>query len=352
MHTIYRLRNNPASALLVLGLWLVFMGIMTYSILELIPVANAQTLDLALNKSISASSSQSPSFTPNFAVDGNLQTRWSSAYNDNQFLLLDLGNPYNLTNLHIDWEAAVATDFDVQTSENNLDWVTIASIRGNKSLTSDIAGGTAQARYVKLVLIKRATPYGFSILNLQAYGQIPVTLPPVVFKFEPPVCYAKDDEERRQYTALPPRLIVAWFCDRPGGIQGYVRVFTFQSLLSSVAINVAYGTSLVQKAQLDAYMTTHSLTPDEQAAADTFLAKVRPTAQVAQTASNKRPIYTANPDRTVGLATGSKIASGQPCLINDRLVTLDTDTGLAQGTNYYAVSGGYAVCTITGAVTK
>lgn len=355
MHLKFRhSRAFSAIGLLAILYWVGFAGMLVYNVKEIVPTANAQTTDLALFKTITASSVQSATYPPALAVDGKADTRWSSAYADNQFLVLDLGFNYVLSNLGIDWEAAYATDFDVQTSLNGTDWTTTSSIRGNKSLTSVITGFPPQARYIKLLLIKRATSYGFSIFNLTASGFLPVTLPPepVVYKFQTPICYAKDDEERREYSILPPRLVVAWYCDRPGGIQGYVRVFSFKSVVPALAVAIAYASTTEQKAKLDAYLSIRDLDADEQLVADAFTARVRPTAKVAPITTNKRPIYTANPDRTLGPKTGLSIAVGEACLINDRLVTLNPDKTVAGGTNYFAVPGGFALCTLTGAITK
>lgn len=169
--------------------------------------------------------------------------------------------------------------------------------------------------------------------------------------YDEPVCVAKDDEERRKYQAIPPRLIVAWYCDRPGGIQGYVRVMSFTDGIRALKKDIPFGLSSDQKRYVDKQATTRALTADEQADADAFLILARPIATVSPIAAGKRPVVKANPDRTVGAKTGQTIAVGQPCKYYDRLVAFDAG-GKPVGTAYYAVAGGYAVCVINGAVSK
>src|SRR5215472_17893276 len=54
--------------------------------------ATCGTTNVALNKTTTASSEQSASFPPQDATDGNLGTRWSSAFSDPQWLEVDLGS--------------------------------------------------------------------------------------------------------------------------------------------------------------------------------------------------------------------------------------------------------------------
>lgn len=173
------------------------------------------------------------------------------------------------------------------------------------------------------------------------------------WQLQPTDCYAKDDEERRQYTALPPRLILAWYCDRPGGIQGYVRVYTFKDAIKALSADIPFISTKEQKAALDPLVTTRDLTPDEQLAANEFLNLVRPTAQVSVNGTSKtRPIYLAKTDRTVGQKTSLTAPVGSPCAIHDRLVTWDAAHVVPSATSYYAVPGGWAICTLYGAVSK
>jgi hypothetical protein len=81
--------------------------------------------DLALHKTATASSTDDPAHGPQNAVDGDSTTRWSSAYQDNQWIDVDLGTTYTVDKVSILWEAAYATDFAIQVSPDGTNWTSV-----------------------------------------------------------------------------------------------------------------------------------------------------------------------------------------------------------------------------------
>src|SRR5690606_21143584 len=53
--------------------------------------------NIALDKPVTASSSEDTSLSPEKSVDGLSNSRWSSAFADNQWIAVDLGKRYDLT---------------------------------------------------------------------------------------------------------------------------------------------------------------------------------------------------------------------------------------------------------------
>ncbi len=66
------------------------------------------TTNLALNKTATASSLENASYPAADAVDGNLSTRWSSAFSDPQWLEVDLGSTQTICQVVLNWETAYA----------------------------------------------------------------------------------------------------------------------------------------------------------------------------------------------------------------------------------------------------
>jgi beta-glucanase (GH16 family) len=116
-----------------------------------------------------ASSSENASFTPNFGVDGNTGTRWSSAFSDPQWITVDLGATHAISRVVLNWEAAYARAFQIQTSNDNVNWTSIYT-------TTTGTGGvqtlnvTGSGRYVRMNGTQRATAYGYSLWELQVFG--------------------------------------------------------------------------------------------------------------------------------------------------------------------------------------
>jgi F5/8 type C domain len=127
------------------------------------------TTNIALNHPPSASSQENAGTAPGNAFDGNLNTRWSSAFSDPQWLQVDLGSTQNICQVRLNWEAAYATAFQIQTSANGSTWTTVYS-------TTTSTGGvqtlnvTGSGRYVRMNGTARATQYGYSLWEMGVYA--------------------------------------------------------------------------------------------------------------------------------------------------------------------------------------
>ena len=102
------------------------------------------------------------------AVDGDEKTRWGSAFRDSQWLMVDLGSAVPLSKVRLNWEAAYAKDYELQISTNGTVWTTVRHVK-------DGEGGVEEqelsqtARYVRVLGLRRATPYGISLYELQVF---------------------------------------------------------------------------------------------------------------------------------------------------------------------------------------
>src|SRR5579859_8096473 len=127
------------------------------------------TANIAQGKTATASSLENATFPASNAVDGNTGTRWSSAFSDPQWLEVDLGSSQAICQVTLDWEAAYATAFQIQTSTDGSTWATIYSTTtGTGGVQALSVSGTG--RYVRMYGTARATPYGYSLWEFQVYG--------------------------------------------------------------------------------------------------------------------------------------------------------------------------------------
>nr|BFE76942.1 hypothetical protein GCM10020092_102430 [Actinoplanes digitatis] len=108
-------------------------------------------------------------FPATAAVDGDAGTRWSSAFADPQWLQVDLGADSAITRVELNWEAAFARTFRIQTSTNGSTWTdataATAGVAGVQSLAV-----SATARYVRMYGTERATQYGYSLWEFKIFG--------------------------------------------------------------------------------------------------------------------------------------------------------------------------------------
>ncbi len=133
-------------------------------------VSDSSEVNLALGKSVVVSSIEG-AFTGENAVDGNMGTRWATDYSDSQWIYVDLGQDYSINKVVIEWETAMASDYDIQVSEDTSNWTTIRSVTGNSSALNEETDLDAIGRYVRINGTARATNWGYSIWELQIYGE-------------------------------------------------------------------------------------------------------------------------------------------------------------------------------------
>jgi len=107
-------------------------------------------------------------FAPAHAVDGDDTTRWGSAFREPQWLTVDLGEAAPLSRVRLHWEDAYAKDYELQVSTNGVQWTTARHVTDGKGGAEE-QEVNATARYVRLVATRRATPYGFSLWELQVF---------------------------------------------------------------------------------------------------------------------------------------------------------------------------------------
>ncbi|MEV0389270.1 discoidin domain-containing protein [Nonomuraea sp. NPDC050643] len=132
------------------------------------PTAAADT-PLSQGRPATASSAEGAAWSAAAAFDGDLSTRWSSAFSDPQWIQVDLGAQAALTQVVLRWESAYGRSFTVQSSADGTTWTTLHS-------TTTGAGGTqtipvsGAGRHVRLHGTARGTGYGYSLWEFEVYG--------------------------------------------------------------------------------------------------------------------------------------------------------------------------------------
>lgn len=132
------------------------------------------TVDLALHAAATASSSADGT-QPGSATDGDPATRWTSAYEDDQWLQVDLGSAVAFDRVDLTWEQAYAQTYTVQVSADGSAWTDAKSV-DNSAVPLPFNGGDSSlqsedltpqtARFVRLNCGLRQTSWGTSLWSL------------------------------------------------------------------------------------------------------------------------------------------------------------------------------------------
>jgi beta-glucanase (GH16 family) len=113
---------------------------------------------------------------PQYAVDGNGTTRYSHLWYPSGpatgWWYVDLGSTAaTITGINITWETAVASGFNLQVSNDTVNWTTIQTVSGNTSLTTNYTYSPARVgRYVRINLLTKGTAWGYSFFEFQVIG--------------------------------------------------------------------------------------------------------------------------------------------------------------------------------------
>jgi hypothetical protein len=128
--------------------------------------------NLALNKPATTTSNENAALEGKYAVDGNINTRWSSAFSDPQSITIDLGADYQVNEVKITWETARAKDYQVLISNDQSNWALLKAVTNNTTLVNQYTGLSGHGRYLRIYGTARGTQYGYSIFELEAYGSL------------------------------------------------------------------------------------------------------------------------------------------------------------------------------------
>ncbi|NED87885.1 family 16 glycosylhydrolase [Streptomyces sp. SID11233] len=165
------------------------------------PASTTRT-NLALNHPAYGNLYQDAGSSPAFVTDGGWpadlkggQSRWSSDWNADRWVSVDLGAASTIDSVDLYWEAAYGVDYRIQVSDDNSTWRTVyqptadevAARRADIKAPGDAAGRhdtvtlptPATGRYVRMLGVERRSFYnpapstaqfGYSLYEFQVWG--------------------------------------------------------------------------------------------------------------------------------------------------------------------------------------
>ena len=132
--------------------------------------------NIALGKSTTASSSENSGTLPEYINDGNFNTRWSSEWQDNEYITIDLEQYSFIDHITLHWETAYASQFAILITDEQPSSSALSSPLPSSATCYQSSGDVQtipvakSGRYITLIGIERATAYGISLYELEAYG--------------------------------------------------------------------------------------------------------------------------------------------------------------------------------------
>ncbi|MBK1811142.1 discoidin domain-containing protein [Clostridium sp. YIM B02505] len=135
--------------------------------------------NIAAGKVAVSSSNEADGLGAQNITDTSLDSRWSSnwpANKDNhpEYVYVDLGQPYFIGDVKVNWSDAYAKGYLVQTASVSpaleSSWSTVATITDGAGGIRDSAFNSTAARYVRIYCTSAATQWGYSIKDISIFG--------------------------------------------------------------------------------------------------------------------------------------------------------------------------------------
>lgn len=144
---------------------------------------NFITDNMAYKRQATASSVSKDAGDASAVSDGSDGSRWASEYSDDQWVYVDLESVKEIAYLTLKWESAHAKSYKIQVSDNAVNWKDVYSSDTSEGGVENITLEPVKARYIKMLGLKRATEWGYSLYELEVYGKDKATpdLSPVHF---------------------------------------------------------------------------------------------------------------------------------------------------------------------------
>lgn len=127
--------------------------------------------NLAQGKAVTYSSEESSLYVGANITDGDKDTRWASNPNSQtDWVYVDLGETKEIDKVLIDWEAAYATQYQIQVSDDANNWKDVYRTYNGKGGLEEV-DIEASGRYVRIYCTQKyGYTWGYSIFELGVYG--------------------------------------------------------------------------------------------------------------------------------------------------------------------------------------
>ncbi len=127
-------------------------------------------VDLAFGRRV-VSTPHTDDNTNTRAVDANPDSRYASQEIDDAFFYVDLGSMEKIKRIVITWEAAYASEYEIQLSNDAMNWTTVETVTNTQQTIDDIVlSHYVEAQFVRFQGVSRATSYGYSFYSFEVYG--------------------------------------------------------------------------------------------------------------------------------------------------------------------------------------
>ena len=137
--------------------------------LQVLSASVPQRVNRALDRAATSSSSEDGGTKAANVTDGDLKSRLSSGFTDDQWITVDLGAPTPLSQVVLRWENAYAKQYDLLGSNDGVDWIRLMPTQANGQGGIETINVNGTFQFIRMQGLQRATQFGYSLWEFQVY---------------------------------------------------------------------------------------------------------------------------------------------------------------------------------------
>ncbi|QGZ42857.1 c-type cytochrome [Pseudoduganella flava] len=120
-------------------------------------------------KPVAASSSavENAGLSAAMAIDGKPATRWASKAEDGAYIQFDFGARTPVGYMKLVWENAYGKEYAIKASDDGQNWTQLRYVNNGRGGTEEFLNLGANARYLRIQGVARATQYGYSLFEVE-----------------------------------------------------------------------------------------------------------------------------------------------------------------------------------------
>lgn len=205
----------------------------------------------SLGKMEATASSGSGDYGAGYAIDGKMETRWSSNFGDSEWWQVRFEEPREVSGLKILWETAFAEKYEIAVSMDGTEWRKVYNVPDGDGRTDLLFFKPVTAQYLRVQCIQRGTGWGNSIYEARFFdgAQAPVCIadssrpdagPDLVFDGDPDTAWHSSADGVQKFEVRLPEVFSLGGMELKWGAD-YAKVYTVETSIDGSQWKPAYS---------------------------------------------------------------------------------------------------------------
>ena len=124
---------------------------------------------MAVTATASSIQDLSPTFSPSHSIDCDPTTRWSSNWNDDEWIAIEFSDPVTIDGVVLKWEAAYGKAYTIDVSDDGANWTPVYTETDGDGGNDEVHFPLTMTRHLRMHGLSRGTEWGYSLFEFEVY---------------------------------------------------------------------------------------------------------------------------------------------------------------------------------------